>query len=416
MRVWSVAGAAACLMLSGCGNFNSIWRDSYVRNGSVITVDAKQRFLRATADATGPLRICAEKSPDVFSAYAGATSISGSYQGVEAAFSGSNAEQAASIALRTQLTQAQGELLSRICDLHANGAITGAEVATQLRRFQNTMTAMLAIEQLTARSPVTTVALTTQATGSTGAAAEDLRKDLEKANEARKNADDAVLEQEVKVRDANGVLAQAKRNQAAGPGTGNPPTTTAGALATALTDAQTRADEENLELAKRKGTQRQMQANAAAAQRAFEVASASVRTGAAGTALQLSNAQAASNAHRATAEAVRDIVSAVIEQSFMQETCLQLLVNPASANLVGVAATELSATLLPQCNTILAASISYRNRQQEIDREIDLAKAQAGRNPRSARSGASGAAADAGEPLGRVTNDPSRNRTFSFPR
>ncbi|SFK83023.1 hypothetical protein [Falsiroseomonas stagni] len=207
----------ALMFLSGCANLNSIYRaeDMGGRDGTVARttlIDTEQRAINTILRRefvtrpdgnlhldrnNQPVReayatICAEKSPDTFSAQSG--SLSGGLElpratgTIAAAF----AESAASIALRTQLTQAQAELLYRICEAYANRAISGFEVHRQLRRFQNTMVALLAIEQLTGAVQVQNVALTTAASATTDRAVIAAQRNLDAARAATQRAEEAV--------------------------------------------------------------------------------------------------------------------------------------------------------------------------------------------------------------------------------
>jgi hypothetical protein len=58
------------------------------------------------------------------------------------------AEQVTSIAFRTQVTEAQQEFLYYLCQLRANSVLSDDEVSANLRHFQNTMLAMVAIDDL----------------------------------------------------------------------------------------------------------------------------------------------------------------------------------------------------------------------------------------------------------------------------
>ncbi|WP_439550868.1 hypothetical protein [Falsiroseomonas sp.] len=207
----------ALTFLSGCANLNSIYRaeDMAGRDGTVARttlIDTEQRAINTILRRefvtrpdgnlhldrnNQPVReayatICAEKSPDTFSAQSGSLSGGLELPRATGTIAAALAESAASIALRTQLTQAQAELLYRICEAYANRAISGFEVHRQLRRFQNTMVALLAIEQLTGAVQVQNVALTTAASATTDRAVIAAQRNLDAARVATQRAEEAV--------------------------------------------------------------------------------------------------------------------------------------------------------------------------------------------------------------------------------
>lgn len=184
---------ASCVLISGCGNFNSIYRNKVsgqTDRVSVVTVDAKQRnIIIAPVQTSGDMvplgiqsnvvpdnvqnnvaavriqnnvatpeiqrlgynfRICAEAAPDAFSAYA--SSLSGNF-GLgaterNAAFANSISETAATIE-RTQTVNLLRESMYRTCERYLSGALTEDQFIVQAARDQRSMVAVLAIEQLT---------------------------------------------------------------------------------------------------------------------------------------------------------------------------------------------------------------------------------------------------------------------------
>jgi len=96
------------------------------------------------------MRVCAEPSPDALTAIT--TSGSGKLgvkDKIDVAAAFSRAESAASIGLRTQSIQLMRDVLYRICEDYQSGALTPAGLETLQRRYQSSMVAILAIEQLT---------------------------------------------------------------------------------------------------------------------------------------------------------------------------------------------------------------------------------------------------------------------------
>lgn len=118
--------------------------------GKTILIDAKQRAIVTLTDAKGSQRVCAEPSPDALSAIAASGGFSLS-KGEAAALAAnlSMAEGAGSIGLRTQSIQLMRDAMFRLCEGFVSGALPGPNFETLQRRFQSSMVAILAIEQLT---------------------------------------------------------------------------------------------------------------------------------------------------------------------------------------------------------------------------------------------------------------------------
>lgn len=167
MSITRGIGLAATLILtlSGCANWNGIYRTKTVAtpNGPrVITIDAKQREVimvpeptandRANPQNARGWRICAEASPDVFSALA--ASASGA---LKADIAGKSGELSAALAVaetaatieRTQTINLLRESFYRTCERYLSGAITKESFIVQSGRDARAMVAVLAIEQLT---------------------------------------------------------------------------------------------------------------------------------------------------------------------------------------------------------------------------------------------------------------------------
>lgn len=139
--------------LSGCAAMNSThWSFPGPNDSQVFTVDAKQRHLIMAADTSMPaqLRVCAEAAPDVFSALNSSWSFDGLFGGGEnrARAASSIAEAAATIE-RTQTINLLRESMYRTCERWLSGALEREQFIIQAARDQQTMLAILAIEQLT---------------------------------------------------------------------------------------------------------------------------------------------------------------------------------------------------------------------------------------------------------------------------
>jgi len=155
---------SATLAVAACGNLESIHRTTGAESSGyrVSYVDAKQRGIVVTRASEG-LRYCAEPSPDALASVA--ASFSGSLTGstsasekLSGALAGQLAGSAASIGLRTQSIQLMRDALYRLCEAHANGAITGFQMRSLQMRYQNMIIGLLAVEQLTGavRAPAAT--------------------------------------------------------------------------------------------------------------------------------------------------------------------------------------------------------------------------------------------------------------------
>lgn len=159
------------LPLSGCGWWNSIHQtDSITRDaGKMISVDAKQRFVlqmpAKNIDST-PI-ICTEPSPDAFAVYAAALEASQSITNAKSLSLGlSGTESGATIGLRTESIQLLRDAMYRLCEGYANNAIEKPAMEELHRKYQKSMVALIAIQQLTGAvvpPPVTLV--TNAATG-----------------------------------------------------------------------------------------------------------------------------------------------------------------------------------------------------------------------------------------------------------
>ncbi|MEM9618655.1 MAG: hypothetical protein AAF936_11900 [Pseudomonadota bacterium] len=138
--------------------------------------------------------MCAEPSPDALSALSASTSLAAEVFGQgKGQLQAAIAESAGSIGLRTQSIQLMRDAMYRLCEGSMNAALGNAAFETLHRRFQNSMVAILAIEQLTGAVRPPTVTLGSSA--STGAA-ENVAELTEKTILARNAATSAKTEAE----------------------------------------------------------------------------------------------------------------------------------------------------------------------------------------------------------------------------
>ncbi len=186
----TLAALVAVLLLQGCAELTHLTRTRSLPDGvnksEVILVDAKQRSIltvRTTAPKDGSnLRVCAEPSPDALSALATSSGLSLSKSdALKLASNFSLAEGAGSIGLRTQSIQLMRDAMYRLCEGYLSGAIDGPAFETLHRRFQSSMVAILAIEQLTGVVRPPTVVLGGNATAGDAERAADLTEKTEAA-------------------------------------------------------------------------------------------------------------------------------------------------------------------------------------------------------------------------------------------
>jgi hypothetical protein len=136
----------------GCttvGNLTSIYRTPDLDRGESLVLDAEQWAVLNRERYDGR-SICTMPSPDALAAAAASGSLSADNgAGVSGGGAFALGESAASIGLRTQSIQLLRDAMFRMCEAHANGAVDDYEFGIMMRRFQGSMVAILAIEQLT---------------------------------------------------------------------------------------------------------------------------------------------------------------------------------------------------------------------------------------------------------------------------
>lgn len=169
--------AVLAVAVSGCANWFSVYRPLAVE-GHGVSIDAKQRVV-ASRSPLNEVLLCAEPSPDALSGYgSGFAGTLNVQDEVRAETALALAEQTASIGLRTQSIQLLRDAMYRTCEAYFSGAIKQRDTYTLLRRFQNLMLGLLAIEQLTGVVKPQQVVLTASAIGASGAAVEVNRPDF----------------------------------------------------------------------------------------------------------------------------------------------------------------------------------------------------------------------------------------------
>ncbi|MEW6267252.1 MAG: hypothetical protein AB1641_29615 [Thermodesulfobacteriota bacterium] len=171
------------ILLAGCANFNSIFREINVNEGKGALVDIKQRAVIVTQKNDGTKSktiVCAEPSPEALSAYASQIAAEAKLpESVAVQLALAAQESSSFTGLRTQSIQLLRDLQYRLCEAYSNGAIDEVQYGILLRRSQKYMVAILAIEQLTGtlRSPAVTV--NTEGQAVTARSISEIRTEIE---------------------------------------------------------------------------------------------------------------------------------------------------------------------------------------------------------------------------------------------
>lgn len=181
-------------ILSGCAALTHFNQERSLDANKVFFIDAKQRAIFSVKKKEGNVSwegICAEPAPDVISSLASTLGIAVTV-GTKAKLdlTESIAEGVGSIGIRTAAIEALRDIMYRNCEAYAIGGISKTGIETLQRRFQSTMVAILAIEQLTGavRAPAVVLA------GSSSTGSADAIADLTNKTEiARKSSEDAKL-------------------------------------------------------------------------------------------------------------------------------------------------------------------------------------------------------------------------------
>ncbi len=199
------------LTLSGCANQNAVYRNRMIGQNRpvVLTMDAKQRNVVMLPETAGGgdrgaagdaasvgWRVCAEASPDVFSAL---STSAGADLGFGQSGAQTEARAKAAIAIaeaagtieRTQTINLLRESMYRTCERYLSGAIGRTTFVVQAGRDWRAMIAVLAIEQLTrsARPPSTVLVAGSTSASVSGSA--DVVKELVGAKAEQRAAEDA---------------------------------------------------------------------------------------------------------------------------------------------------------------------------------------------------------------------------------
>ena len=190
------AACAFAWLTAGCANQNSIFRvtDTEKDKTETILIDAKQRPITVNTNKDKQ-KTCLARSADALSQAAASGNLKITQaSGGSGELGFADTETVTSIAFRTQVTEAQQEFLYYICQLNANGVLPDGDVADNLKHFQNTMLAMVAIDDLAAAGKASAAAAAKAKPDETKATSEPTDKEKAaqtKADEAFKTADTA---------------------------------------------------------------------------------------------------------------------------------------------------------------------------------------------------------------------------------
>uniref|UniRef100_A6W319 Lipoprotein n=1 Tax=Marinomonas sp. (strain MWYL1) TaxID=400668 RepID=A6W319_MARMS len=155
------------IILSGCASTTHYNKERELTENSAVFIDAKQRGIfkakktKVNADGEGKIvweGVCSEPVPGAISSLAATLGVDLSLTDKgKLGVSKSIAEGVSSIGIRTAAIEALRDIMYRNCEAYALGGISEFGIETLQRRFQSTMVAILAIEQLTGavRAPAT---------------------------------------------------------------------------------------------------------------------------------------------------------------------------------------------------------------------------------------------------------------------
>ena len=168
-----ICALVVAFVLAGCANLSSSqFRAFDVGNNQSVAIDARQRVVISSArasdisgrssDSANIRTVCSEPSPDALSVFGAQFSADiRRSEEVLARLAANYAESGSNIGIRTQTIQLLRDSMYRLCEGYQNGALGPAEFARLHRAYQNSMLALLAVEQLTGVVTGPSVALST---------------------------------------------------------------------------------------------------------------------------------------------------------------------------------------------------------------------------------------------------------------
>lgn len=200
-KVVTTALILCIVATSGCARLNSIYRNKPIGDEiQSVSIDAKQRMVFSAQhigdnDEMSRFRVlCAEPSPDVFSAFAASLSSSVKTESIEAALQGAFSENSATIGLRTQVIQLLRDGMYRICEGVISNQLSEDEFYSLHQRYQRIMVTLVAIEQLTGAVTPPPITIQTDSLAGRPARLPQLQSDLEEAEEQLASAESSFAE------------------------------------------------------------------------------------------------------------------------------------------------------------------------------------------------------------------------------
>lgn len=334
------------------------------RDGKILFSDIYQRAILA-GRRDGKLILCAEPSPEGLGAISEVASLDVSAKtkaqlAVALAAQVANTESGAYVGLRTQSIQLMRDSMFRLCEGYLAGAIEESSFETLHRRFQQSMVAILAIEQLTGAVAVPPATLS----GTAGLGADpkvilDIATQLSETRTRRSEAKEA-LEKANKEKETTGRDFTAAQTAFNGTKEGDAGYETA-----------------KQELANRKTADDNAAEAVANAQarvtdldsviEAYETALAAARSGslAATQTAQIFTVGSRTQDLNQVAKAVQGIATTMLERPFVDEVCASLMNRS-----FGLALTGPEQTLLNKC---------YEFAQKDLDMQVEKITAEAER-------------------------------------
>ena len=224
MKILAKSVVVICsLLFSSCANFTHYNNSEKIKNEEAVFVDAKQRVIYDVSvpklDEKSNTVIatfngyCAEPSPDAMSALAASLGVDLTVADEgKLGLTNTLAEGVSNIGVRTGAIQALRDFMYRNCEAYAIGGITSYGLETLQRRFQSTMVAILAIEQLTGavQSPPVTIQAETEI-----GSPEAILELTQKSELAKSQLDDAVSAEEKSKEKLTSASEEVKKSQEA---------------------------------------------------------------------------------------------------------------------------------------------------------------------------------------------------------
>lgn len=323
-----IAIVGAGLTLTACADLFTVGRvteipsrgTSETQPARAIHLDAQQRLVIATAQG-----YCAEPSPDAIAAYATALGFDLDLFGQNpASLTQALKNDAASIGLRTQSVTLMRDILYRMCEASHNGHLSDTEVTAFLRRSQDLIAVVLAIEQLTDAVAAKQAILTPSAEASASAnlvsnhqLLDQMEKDVQEKEKDVAEKKEVVEEKKAAVNDAQSKLDEAtdsKKQEAE--------------RAFSEAEEQVKTAEDELEAAKKRLKEAKKVRDTIKALRDAALANAKAETTGTGQSSPVIRLNPLSGrATEAVADAVENMVKKVLNKSDMPDVCLSYLIN-----------------------------------------------------------------------------------------